>query len=176
MKPLETIREFDRFLQARGLKLEAIVIGGAALNLLGVISRETRDCDVLYPTLEADIVGAAREFAATREEHLQPDWLNDKPSSLTRDLPAGWTNRLQTLFRGDAIVLHTLGRLDLLRSKVFALCDRGIDIHDCVAMAPTTEELYEIMPWLEAQDGNPGWPDHVRETIGDLRRRLGHAV
>ena len=42
------------------------------------------------------------------------------------------------VFEGDAIVFHTLGRSDLLRSKVFALCDRGVDLSDCNAMAPQT--------------------------------------
>ena len=73
-------------------------------------------------------------------------------------------------------MLHTLGRVDLLMSKVFALCDRGLDLPDCVALAPTAEELEEVSTWLVRQDLHPGWPDHVRETITDLRRRLGHAV
>ncbi len=44
---LETITGFDAFLLERGMALEAVVIGGAALNLLGVVSRRTKDCDVL---------------------------------------------------------------------------------------------------------------------------------
>ncbi|HEY8211352.1 MAG TPA: DUF6036 family nucleotidyltransferase [Myxococcaceae bacterium] len=52
MLPTIVIPAFDAFLAARGLRLEAIVIGGTALNLLGVVRRETRDCDVLAPTRE----------------------------------------------------------------------------------------------------------------------------
>ncbi len=51
MKPKETLARFDTFLAKRGLALEAIVVGGAALGLLDVISRETRDCDILHPKL-----------------------------------------------------------------------------------------------------------------------------
>jgi hypothetical protein len=43
-----------------------------------------------------------------------------------------------------------------------ALCDRGIDLHDCVALAPTIHELDEITLWLQQQDANPDWPAHVR--------------
>ena len=66
--------------------------------------------------------------------------------------------------------------MDLLRSKLFALCDRGFDLGECLALAPMTDELRAIVPWLEQQDGNPGWPEHVRTTLADLGRRLGHGV
>lgn len=36
MKPRETIAAFDAFLSKRGLALDAVVIGGTALGLLGV--------------------------------------------------------------------------------------------------------------------------------------------
>ena len=49
MKPRETLAAFDRYLAARDLRLEAVVIGGAALNLLGVVARPTKDCDILSP-------------------------------------------------------------------------------------------------------------------------------
>lgn len=61
-------------------------------------------------------------------------------------------------------------------SKLFALCDRGIDLQDCIALGPTPEELDAILPWLTRQDLHPGWPDHVRATLADLTTRLGHAV
>ena len=57
-------------------------------------------------------------------------------------------------------------------SKIFALCDRGIDLKDCLALSPTKLELLEILPWLEEQDANPDWPFHVRRTVDDLLRRL----
>jgi hypothetical protein len=112
MTPRETLEAFDRYLTDRGLRLDAVVIGGAALNLLGVISRATKDCDIL----------------------------------------------------------------DLLRSKLFALCDRGFDLGDCLALAPTADELGAILPWVEQQDGNPDWPAHVRATLAALGRKLGHGV
>jgi hypothetical protein len=61
-------------------------------------------------------------------------------------------------------------------AKKFALCDRATDLHDCIALAPTAEELAECVPWLEQQDGNELWPAHVRATAADLARRLGHGV
>jgi hypothetical protein len=107
---------------------------------------------------------------------LRDDWLNNGPRSLVRVLPKGWEQRLQPAFRGKALVLLCLGRDDLLRSKLFALCDRGIDLEDCIALGPTRGELAALMPWVEEQDLNPDWPNHVRATLADLARRLGHGV
>lgn len=179
MDPKETIPAFDSFLAAQGLRFEAVVIGGTALGLLGVITRYTRDCDILCPELSAEISEAAIRFAQARRllgDTLNDDWLNNGPASLTRDLPPGWKARLVPAFVGKAMMLSCLGRLDLLRSKLFALCDRGLDLPDCVALAPTTGELTELEPWLAARDSNPLWPAHVGEVLSDLGRRLGHGV
>lgn len=179
MIPAKIIAEFDEFLAAKKLQFDSIVIGGTALALLGVITRETRDCDVLHPALPPAIRAAASEFAATlrrREIVLDDHWLNEGPSTLTRTLPSGWLDRTQVVFQGKAIILRTLGREELLMSKLFALCDRGIDIGDCLALKPTSQELKRIVPWLKDQDGNPGWPDHVNDTLRDLERKLGHEL
>lgn len=89
MLPTVVIPAFDAFLAARGLRLDAIVIGGTALNLLGVVRRETRDCDILAPPITEEILAAARAFAAewrAAGEVLRDDWLNNGPESLARNL------------------------------------------------------------------------------------------
>ena len=179
MLPRPTIEAFDRHLLGLGLRFEGVVIGGSALGLMGVIQRPTRDFDILVPELPRAIASAARDFAKAQRQagvDLQDDWLNNGPMQLGEVLPAGWRERVQRIFDGQALVLGTLGRFDLLKSKLFALCDRGTDRPDCIALAPTAEELAECMPWLELQDGNELWPAHVRATSDDLARRLGHGV
>lgn len=179
MLPVPTIEAFDRHLLEAGLRFEGVVIGGAALGLLGVIHRPTRDFDILVPELPAEINAAAREFAQAQRGagvEMFDDWLNNGPMQLGEVLPAGWRERVQRIFEGQALVLGTLGRADLLKSKLFALCDRGTDLPDCIALAPINHELAEAMPWLVEQDGNPEWPAHVRATLADLARRLGHGV
>lgn len=178
MDPRTTLTAFDRYLADRGLRLQAVVVGGAALNLLGVVARQTRDCDVLHPRLPADVLAAARAFAAEMSaggDVLREDWLNNGPESLARSLPAGWEERLQDAFRGRALVLRALHRSDLLLSKLFALCDRAIDLPDCLALAPSPTELEASHGWIVEQDLNPDWPAHVTATLRDLARRLGHA-
>lgn len=179
MLPRPTIEAFDAWLAARSLQLEAVVVGGSALALLGVTDRQTRDVDILHPELPAEVALAAREFAAhlrTEGIELADDWLNNGPMQLADVLPEGWSLRVRPAFEGAALRLTALGRADLLKTKLFALCDRGIDLADCVALAPAADELEAAEPWLANQDANPMWPDHVRATLADLRRRLGHGV
>lgn len=179
MLPRPTIEAFDRYLLVLGLRFEGVVIGGSALGLMGVIQRPTHDFDILVPEVPPAIASAARDFAKAQRQagvDLLDDWLNNGPRQLGEVLPAGWRERVQRIFDGQALVLSTLCRSDLLKSKLFALCDRGTDLPDCIALAPTAEELAECVPWLELQDGNELWPAHVRTTIADLARRIGDGV
>lgn len=62
MKPRETLDAFDRYLDGRDLGLDAVVIGGTALNLLGVVSRPTKDCDILSPPLSEEVLDVGRRL------------------------------------------------------------------------------------------------------------------
>lgn len=179
MLPRPTIEAFDRHLATLGLRLEGVVIGGAALALLEIISRETRDFDMLAPALSREIAAAACDFAQRQRSlgiELADNWLNNGPLQLGEVLPAGWQGRIQLVFEGTALLLNTLGKSDLLKTKLFALCDRGTDIIDCIAMAPTAEEIAAAQPWLALQDANPEWPAHVTATLEALQRRIGHGL
>jgi hypothetical protein len=179
MLPRPTIEAFDRHLLGLGLRFEGVVVGGSALGLMGIIQRPTRDFDILEPELPPAIALAARDFAKAQRKvgvDLLDDWLNNGPMQLGDVLPAGWRQRALRIFEGQVLVLSTLGRPDLLKSKLFALCDRGTDLPDCIALAPTAEELTDCVPWLDQQDGNELWTAHVRATIGALAQRLGHGV
>jgi hypothetical protein len=179
MNSRSLLERFDLFLEDRGVGFEAIVVGGAALNLLGVISRATKDCDVLDPEIPPAVATVARAFAAEVRksgETLQDDWLNNGPRSLAVDLPPEWREQIRPVFVGKKLRLQTLGRKDLLRVKLFALCDRGIDLGDCLALAPTEEELALVRPWIYRRDAHPDWPKHVHSTLASLGEKLGHRV
>lgn len=179
MLPRPTIEAFDAWLSERELRLDAVVVGGSALALLGLTDRPTRDFDILDPELPDEIAAAAREFAAhlrRNNVNLADDWLNNGPIQLADVLPPAWRSRLRVAFAGTSLTLTTLGRPDLLKSKLFALCDRGTDLADCLAMTPSAAELAEAEAWLAERDAHPMWPDHVRSTLDDLRGRLGDGV
>ena len=179
MDPRTTIAAFDEFLAHSGAGFSGIIIGGTALALMGIVIRPTRDCDVLDPPIPAELMAHAKAFAAQQRalgDPLADDWFNAEPASLTGVLPIGWRDRLIDAFSGRALRLRTLGRSDLLATKLFALCDRGTDRNDCLAFAPTSEELATAQLWLEQQDLHPDWPAHTRIVIADLAQRLGHGV
>jgi hypothetical protein len=179
MKTKETLEQFDGFLGKRGLNLTAVIIGGAALNLLGVISRETRDCDILHPDLPESIRKASEDFADELQSKgipLEKDWLNNGPASVSDLLPKGWMKRTRSVFQGKALSLSTLGRTDLIKTKLFAFCDRGRDQEDCIALKPSADELREALGWLKDQDAHPDWPQYVETTIKALAERLGYEL
>ncbi len=179
MQPTETLPRFDALLAARGLRLEAVVTGGAALALLGIISRGTRDVDLIEPELSRSVLEASKTFAEelrSAGDTLRDDWLNNGPASLAPLLPEGWRGRLQLVFEGQAVRLWALGRPELLLTKLFALCDRGLDLGDCLALGPNPDELARAEVWVATQDLHPEWPTHVQVTFQDLARRLGHGL
>jgi hypothetical protein len=114
MDSRDLLERFDVFLSERGVGFEAIVVGGAALNLLGVISRATKDCDVLDPEIPPAVATAARAFAAEVRksgETLQDDWLNNGPRSLAVDLPqSGESRSAQYLWEGSCGSRHLAAR------------------------------------------------------------------
>lgn len=170
---------FDAFLDSEGLAFEATIIGGSALVLLDVVQRTTDDCDVLDPPIPTDIDGAAKRFA--RAHGLAPDWLNAKSHDFVRVpgcLPPGWRSRLRPAFEGSAFRLSTLGRADLLATKLVALVDRGTDYEDCVALSPTTAELKAAWPFVVQYEANPEsrevfWIPTARKQFNRLVEALG---
>lgn len=181
MVEIQLIEQFDTFLYEKGLKFEAIVIGGAALKLLGVIKRETVDCDILDPKIPVEIMEASRAFADTqpllkKSEIDRVNWLNNGPDSLVNYLPQGWRLRLQTAFEGKALFFQTLGRGDLIATKLLAYCDRGQDKADLIDLRVSKIELRENLMWVQNYDTNPQWPDHVLKQFGELAKSLGYEL
>jgi hypothetical protein len=179
MFPLQTLSDFDVFLQKCGLTLTATIVGGTALALLNITQRQTRDVDVLHPDLSKEILEAAKAFAALKRaegESLDDDWLNNGPAQLKDVLPENWDQHTRPAFLGTALTLTTLGRADRLKTKLFGLCDRATDLADCIALNWDIQELSVAQAWVELQDGNPDWPAHARNTFNHLRKQLKHAI
>ena len=130
--------------------------------------------DCINPMIPNVIKQAALDFKESNPAlHLWENWLNG-PISLTDDPPSGWQERTVSLFEGDLISFRTLGRIDLLMTKLFALCDKQQDRDDCIALSPTQQELDQCLAWLYERDGNPYWPDNVRLSLQKLARELGY--
>lgn len=87
------LESLGEILAAQGADMPIVIIGGAALNLLGVVDRATRDVDVLAVELSdalgtrlapppdplpAVLANAVRDVA--RDRGLPEDWLNTGPA------------------------------------------------------------------------------------------------
>jgi hypothetical protein len=168
-----TIETFDRFLSVRGLTFEATIIGGAALSVLKIITRETVDIDCLAPQIPKGIINAAEEFRMTYPElKLMKGWLNNGPENLKIDLGEGWETRLVEIYHGDALILTTLARVDLIKTKMFAYCDRQTDLQDCLALNPDEHELTLALKWVKERDANPEWEKYVEQIFTDFQTKL----
>lgn len=162
--------KFEKYIADRQLSFEAIIIGGAAMQLLGLTDRVTKDCDVLSPKITTELRDAANDFAKAHE--LAENWLNNGPETLIRDLPDGWKKNLVVLYEGKNLKLFTLARLDFLRSKLYAFIDRGIDLQDLLKLKPSKAEINDLRVWLKERDGNPDWPEYVEIRLTELTQEL----
>jgi hypothetical protein len=165
-----TVKAFDHFLAKESCAFEAIIIGGAALSILGITSRVTNDIDVMRPgQLPQSVKSAAHSFAL--HMNLPENWLNCGPADIEKYLPHDWEKRVVTLFNGKHLKLITLGRQEFLMTKCWAYCDRERDLDDILAMKPSTAELDIVVKWLEPLDANPAWPSFVKKMIDGIRAR-----
>jgi hypothetical protein len=172
MDVLKIIQAFDKFLEKEGVKFEATIIGGAALSVMKIISRETIDVDCLSPKIPDNILACADKFRSTYPEfNLIPNWLNNGPDSLLQDLGPDWENRTVEIFKGKSIHLKTLARIDLIKTKMFAYCDRLTDLQDCIALDPNEDELKEVLKWIKQRDSNPGWPEYVEKQFSFFKSK-----
>lgn len=175
MKPSDWIPLFDRYLKSQEQEFWGVVIGGTALALMGTISRETRDCDLLYPEIPEKIKNSAIAFAKLQQSkgiEVHENWLNNAADGLVTRLPTGWAKRTQIIYQGEALELHVLERSDLLKTKLYAYCSRGLDFEDCLALKPTAQELQEALSWVQSQESQSHWAEHVQSQFEHLSKAL----
>ena len=185
--------DIEQALQRVGELLEAadapnaiVIVGGAALTLLGVVSRATRDVDILAfarPgardswTLEPpqerlpDALAAAIRTVG-RDLGLADDWLNAGPAlQWKQGLPPGLGTRIQWR-QYAALRVGVVGRKDLIWLKLYATADdrpEGRHARDLAALDPTDAELEEAARWVKTQDAGPAFPGLVDEVVNYVR-------
>jgi len=155
-------------LAAHGERYTLAVVGGSALLALGLISRATRDVDVLAivddnelvsaQPLPAGLLDAAHTVA--RDFGLADDWLNPGPTSLL-DLgpPDGFYERAQHRDYGDGLEVLFASRVDQIHLKLYATVDQGAGKHldDLKALQPTEQELIDAARWSRTHDPSEGY-------------------
>ena len=186
------LRLVGELLQARGERLHVVVLGGAAVNLLGFVSRATTDVDILAfarpdasgalrlvppdEPLPKTLIDASRTVAI--DLNLDPNWLNAGPASQWRTgLPPGLETRVHWTEYGG-LVVGLVDRYDLVFFKLYAAVDdtgpASVHFQDLIALKPTDEELADASDWVRRQDPSPAIAHALTKVIGhasDLRDR-----
>ena len=172
---------------AAGLQFNVVIIGGSAVNLLGIVVRATTDVDILA-FADRDVSGrlhlrppdeplppALARAAATvaADLGLAPHWLNTGPASQWQTgLPPGLTARLEWRSYGG-LAVGLASRYDLIFFKVYAAADQtgpdSVHFQDLLALRPSDGELEAAARWVRGQDPSPDFAlivsqvtDHVR--------------
>jgi Nucleotidyltransferase of unknown function (DUF6036) len=159
----EILGALDQQLAALGGSVELVVIGGAALLVLGFVARPTRDVDVLA-LVEDGLPRAADRFPPELAEAsrrvaldfgLSDDWLNAGPADLLRwGLPAGFWERAVRRTYGRALSVRFASRLDQIHFKLYAMVDQPGGRHetDLRMLRPLPEELLAAARWACTHD------------------------
>jgi len=161
-------------LEARGATRSFIICGSSALiaQKLARASRATTDIDLLSPEIDTILKTVSLEIA--HEKGLRSNWLNTDAISLIRDLPIGWEARTVEIYSSSNLIIHSIGRSDMIFSKLYAYCDRDIDFEDLIDIKPTKEEILVHVERISELDGNPNWPKLVENKMQRLLKALNY--
>ena len=167
------LKAIDQRLAKAGEQRELIVCGGAALLVLDISDRQTRDVDVLLPKIDTLLTTISADVA--KQFGLDPNWLNNGPESLARDLEKGWEVRSTLAYEGVALRIKVLGPRDLIATKLFAFCDRDEnDLDDLVKLKPSVGEIDSLKQWVLDRDASEYWPARVEKCFQKLKSRLSN--
>ena len=166
-------------------KTALVICGGASLLAAKVVTRATKDVDIvafrsesgqiLAPVPMPDYLLAAAA-AVARDLGLDAQWLNNGPSSdegglFQMGLPAGFADRLTGRVYGSRLSVYFISRTDQICFKVFSATDRGgVDIADLQALKPTEAEMETAARWAMTIDVSP----EFRTLLQELLKTLGY--
>jgi hypothetical protein len=176
-RALETL---GTVLERRGLRFELVAVGGSSLMLLGLISRPTKDLDVVARVEESGRYVSAEPLPPELEEAradvgralgLGEEWLNPGPTDLLRlGLPEGFEQRVETR-RWGGLVLHVAGRFDQICFKLYAAADQGLrskHFEDLRQLSPSREELLRAARWTRSHDPSEPFRGILVQTLQAL--------
>ncbi|MGQ0648143.1 MAG: hypothetical protein ACT4P7_11265 [Gemmatimonadaceae bacterium] len=187
----QALRRVGELLDAVDEHYAIVILGGAALNLLGIVPRPTTDVDILAfarpatpvpigmreppDPLPTGLVRAARIVA--RDMALDENWLNAGAALQWRaGLPPGLEGRVHWR-RFAALWVGVVARHDLIFFKLFAAADStgpaSVHYRDLLALAPSSTELDQAAAWVATQDASPDFPTVLRTVVDHVRSDLG---
>lgn len=176
-----------RLMRAGAPPVHLVVCGGAAMIAAGLLSRTTRDVDIVAllddgqrlvapVPLPSHLLKAASEVAEVL--NLPKDWLNNGPSRdegglFQMGLPDGLQERLHTRAYGGYLTVHFIDRLDQIHFKLYAAVDRGgYHVTDLETLKPTPAELTQAARWALTHDVS----EEFRQLLKQALEALGYGI
>ena len=192
----EALSLVGELLAAEGEEYAVVILGGAALNLLGIVERTTTDVDILAfatprpqgvpmpgtlsepPNPLPEPLARAAAMVA-RDLGLDSHWLNAGPALQWRaGLPPGLEQRLHWR-RYESLWVGVVDRYDLIFFKLFAAADstgpKNVHYQDLLALRPSAAELGAATDWVRTQDASPEFTDILHRVTAHVRGDLGLA-
>ena len=189
----QALGRVGELLAAEGQEYAIVILGGAALDLLEIVQRQTTDVDILAfarprpqePPLAATIEQppepmpeALRRAARIVAEDLDLDmhWLNTAPALQWRaGLPPGLETRVTWELYG-ALWVGLVHPYDLVFFKLFASADSAgpasVHYQDLIALDPSETELNEAAIWVETQDASIDFQLILQQVLAHVRKDL----
>lgn len=183
-------------LAASGHGYAITILGGAALNLLGIVERTTGDVDILAfgvpRTGDAPAADSLREppeplpeplvraaHTVARDLGLDLNWLNAGPALQWKaGLPPGLNQRVEWR-QYSALWVGVVARYDLIFFKLFAAADstgpNSVHYQDLLALRPSGSELDAAAAWVRTQDASPEFEVVLDRVVNHVRQDLSLA-
>lgn len=153
-----------------------VAIGGGSLLLLGIISRPTKDLDLVAlidngslvsaKCLPIPLLEAIAEVGTALK--LGENWINPGPSDLfLMGLPKGFADRMST-YHYSGLTLHLAERFDQICFKLYASVDQGPDskhFADLKSLKPTQLELEDAASWCKTHDVSKEFAANLSEAL-----------
>lgn len=155
-----------------------VVLGGAAMNLLGLLDRPTIDVDVLARADDSNLIAppdplpeALRSAiaAVARDMGLPENWMNTAVAGQWRfGLPPGLGDRIEWR-EYHALRVGIVNRRDLVCFKLYASADQtgpnNVHTRDLLVLKPDAEELAWAAAWVREQDPSPDFHAVVHKVV-----------
>ena len=182
------LQAVGELLEDEGARISIVIIGGAALQLTGAISRATRDIDIVAltetpgrldelvrpPAQLPDVL--RRAILSVAELRGLPDnWLNRGPANQwDYGLPPGFAARVQ--WRSFAALdVGIASRVDLIHFKLEAAADQPTADHrhfkDLLALEPTPDELAAAAQWVKSVNVGAEYHDIIDRVVAHATSR-----
>ncbi len=167
---ISALRALGEILASQGEYAAVAVVGGTALIMQGLVTRVTRDVDVIAishdpPEKESKVIEAPEPLPevltraisrVARDYNLPNDWMNTMVGLQWKTgLPEGFEERIHWR-QYDGLWLGLADRYDLIFLKLYATADSegptSVHFQDLMALQPNDEELDAAAQWVRTQD------------------------